>query len=1602
MLSFYRPGEKPPLTFLSSLHSKTASPPSMTIPTSLSSTASTALNSTLPPISSSATVVSPSNSLFDRHRTKERKKKYTLNSYLALSFDAAEESISADASASSNRRKQQLLGSSPSTVSSSGNNKQSPLQLMKSRSRASLFRSHSGESSTPSRRLNNKKEKSKEESGNGRPQSYFYSTSDLPSTHEQHLIHSPYYRALFGNTAALPPTTHPVEASLSASKSFDKGPGETAVSLVTMDTSYSKSRSYSHDEMSCDSPIGTGSGGGGGAEGGYPSTCSESSCTSSSSSDEEQPPQPQQQSQRDRQLLLLRRSSSFSSSLSPNSTTTNSHPQIILKRNNSHSTSNHNLRRALYNSAIKKQLSTDEVSFERRKETTETTKDFEEKKRTMSGDSEDGSSEDTYLSDAMNRSWPNLHQPDLMIDVSSLNSSSSSFDSDSSPVITVNEIPSIKNYDEEYPQLKSPKTASMLLLEEKYPNSPRLTPLSSPTSLSTTTSVTSAPTIFSPPASTSSTIPLFSPSNHLKNRRSPRETPSSAIKKRILGSGSVIDIGEHDDDEDDEEGVTTYPTITTSFSSPFFSPTGSSATSSTNGLSSPFLQDVSSTFSFFSPPPSVIPALALSCSLSSPSFPSYHYGSTVAAPSASLSSSFMKVVSPPSTSTSSPLLSRLISTENDKMIMSRSHSEDSNNVKDDIQQPEIDRKCVLTLKKELKSEEEDATSSPTYRMIQGSQQNQQQKNTNTTMSSSLLQASFSSPSATTSTTVHTTSTPPSATKILIDKVKISRFIYNRLIAVDREELEREEREKKANRRWDDPDTDDDEEEGVEEDEKNKNQQQSNTFLQQFSDLLGEYSSQLHFNSTTLLSKKEKKFFLFQNQYFYPSIISLSSPSTPSSSPSRMLKDRKKKEKKQNSFLLFQEIDFLWFHKLIINYLSDDSSHLSIFQHLLDDDSQKRLKTPPSSPPRSSLKGGEKRKKEVASQADLRMGDGDIEEKREGLNEPYLSGSDRLNENLHRICQVLISSKFYYYCLSQLPFEDLRFQSKLYEFIKILYVKIHENDVRQYYEKEGMEALTTTLEEEEEEGAEDEETKEPFVNRLIDRTKTMSLDESNTTVSTNPPLQSIKKEQSILREIPFSLLEALYLVSHERYQRCSVASQQSYENELDVNFIAQKGLLTVSSVSSGGSSTSSSVASHVGSSLSMHYSLNSIVSSKDERSPYRINDSNYYLLECLRFFLKYEFEYCIYRLYNGIYDLTLVINALSIVKYLSLVIMEELKCYGTRLGNTSELSENNIMLTSLLDIVESILLFYQCILLEVQLIESGMEGEGEGEGGDDEGGDVTRLLKKVKCLLYSTTIGGGCSQNSYNILYFFFSFLLKNWKTLNNSSNNSSTTSDDEDNKVSLNYAQEILFIKLFELLLSYISPENLLFPLSSFHDNNSSAASVSTVAVTSTPVVIHQLSFPKISQDIHQKIFSHISRIFHKLLFSSLTANHHFKVLQTILTFFFSSNCQFLLSYCFNIDFSLCLEQYGLLSDYDDAEGGSGSHAEEKAREERKKNAKKQEAKMFNEQNETRLTQLVTQLRILRNEYWNPTIKTLANQLLDVILYYQMEQFETEDDEFEE
>jgi hypothetical protein len=57
---------------------------------------------------------------------------------------------------------------------------------------------------------------------------------------------------------------------------------------------------------------------------------------------------------------------------------------------------------------------------------------------------------------------------------------------------------------------------------------------------------------------------------------------------------------------------------------------------------------------------------------------------------------------------------------------------------------------------------------------------------------------------------------------------------------------------------------------------------------------------------------------------------------------------------------------------------------------------------------------------------------------------------------------------------------------------------------------------------------------------------------------------------------------------------------------------------------------------------------------------------------------------------------------------------------------------------------------------------------------------------------------------------------------------------------------------------------------------------------------------------------------------------------------------------------------------------------------------------MFNVQNENRLAQLVTQLRILRNEYLNPTIKTLADQLLDVILYYQMEQFENEDDEFEQ
>ncbi len=1584
-------------------------------------------------LASSPPVYQESSVNYEKVRLKERKSKYTVNSYLTLSLDTAEESISfIDPNAANQRtakkKKQVLKSRSPVPFSDA------PTMLGKQKV---LTRGMSTESSNSKGRNNSSSSKG--------DCNYFYKSENLPSTHEQHLIHSPYYRALFGNTAALP-NGEIAESNIQPEvKSFRTLSQDSTDSIISKGNLNSPSSSHKHAPRlrteSHDS-----------------STSTSSSSSSSSSSDDEQEYQ-------------LKRSHSTGSS--------HSHSNTQLKRLNSLSNSNNNLRRALYNASVIRSAGNGAEDEE--------------------DDAEGSKEEKNELACEVSSE---ISLPKLTIDAD------------------VEDHPSLQNYNEEYPVLRSPKTASQLLLESKglspktssndlhsysasggtSPSSSHKTPLppnvspssshKTPLPVVTPSAGKSFPLSLTPPVSATSSssnphktpssalsnkmsiitniqqfmmmTPSNQPSSHTKVARSPRFFEvTSATKKRITSVSTpnnndesvrkVISLNEEGNllkRSESDEGVSfTAPPASSTFS--------------------PFRKELPESFLFS--PPNVIPAIAAQTSMITSSI-------GLASPFMSPSSSFQQLARDNATAeramAASSQAMRSLKTqdsvdptrqitfepcdlegpsaedESDVMLMSKSKSRSDDyeshdeqtlegfiyHVTDLEEHHELINREQLTedLNKEKSSTIPDVlvrNRSPTFKMPP-----ELEINGPDTIPPLMRQPSFQD-----------------TTKFIVDKVKVSRFIFNKIVAdaIPKAPIAVQTRVK----RWDDPDSDSEEEEDVP-------PADDVSFMTQLNELVDEYHSQLNLTLSIIQQKQEKKFFLFEHQYYHPLLLHQQSRGGAKNRKELTKKEAKEEKAKQKeSLLAFEDVDFLWFHKLIANYLQEENVHY--FDIL------------------SSLSEGTNNNNDN----DEEENDHDHEENDE----------ESLNHNLHKICQYLISSHFYYHLISLLPNEDQRFSSKIYELIKILYVQIHQNDMKYYESIEG--GGTSELHR--------EKIKLKYLKNLVDRNHlrpTGSVTNTPTaaggvvscpsydsseggSVEFKGPYQCQSSDSCdtmmsytscegdlTYREIPLLMLESVYLVCQERYSRCLTSSKQSYEQELDVNFIAQKGFLSISSTvhhyqhplhhQSNDSSTSfpwantttttssssvpsspssSSLNDHIHASLTTHYSLHSIMQgSKEERQPFRINDSDYYLLELMKYIIKYEYEYMISRLYNGIYDITLVIKNMMIMKYLCLGVMELMKCYGNRLGLTSELVEYPQLLQQLLDVMEALIFFYHTILFELECIENNLITDEEDDDEDDEDEDdeeggggkeidhyVVILLQKVYILLSSTV---NSHLNSNNLFYLVLHFIQNQWKH----SNTKPEDGADDSSIERKNYAQEILYIKLFELLLHYLPPERIIFPNVSMYDQISTAlppttvpttqppsstksATTSMTKTTTTPII----TLPSLTMNVYHKLLIFIKQIFYKIILS-LDYQHHFKTIQTIFTFFFNQQSLLLYQYCFPIDFSFFLEElktptppappptlntpptsvatattsstFTFPSTPSMNINGTTTISTTTTMQ-RHYQQKLKETKLFNEHNEERLQLLVEKLRVLRSEYWNPMIKNVANQLLDLI-FYQMEQLE--------
>jgi hypothetical protein len=171
-------------------------------------------------------------------------------------------------------------------------------------------------------------------------------------------------------------------------------------------------------------------------------------------------------------------------------------------------------------------------------------------------------------------------------------------------------------------------------------------------------------------------------------------------------------------------------------------------------------------------------------------------------------------------------------------------------------------------------------------------------------------------------------------------------------------------------------------------------------------------------------------------------------------------------------------------------------------------------------------------------------------------------------------------------------------------------------------------------------------------------------------------------------VKFVFLESLVVATSDRKTRCVESTKLSFNGEVDVNFLAQRGLLSLSiqhppKCNDRQESADAAIQSHLQQMVELNYSLNSIISAKEERQPFRVNDSDYYMIEMMKFMLRNESERLVARIFHGQYEIREIMTNLISLKYWFLAISNMFESYGNRLGNTSELIENNFLLNSLL-------------------------------------------------------------------------------------------------------------------------------------------------------------------------------------------------------------------------------------------------------------------------------------------------------------------------------
>jgi hypothetical protein len=565
-----------------------------------------------------------------------------------------------------------------------------------------------------------------------------------------------------------------------------------------------------------------------------------------------------------------------------------------------------------------------------------------------------------------------------------------------------------------------------------------------------------------------------------------------------------------------------------------------------------------------------------------------------------------------------------------------------------------------------------------------------------------------------------------------------------------------------------------------------------------------------------------------------------------------------------------------------------------------------------------------------------------------INQEYFSlPEEERNQHLQYselLLHHLIKKGFYFDLTNALTVEDDRFDSTRLELLKIIYESSphllyldpeDEEEDKEDSAQQDKRSISSSGSNDEDDKSnsdtddEDEDKSHKVIRSPSTSSSVSSHDNDDKGVTSSSEVKSISSSEI---EIPVRqiIANAVEHACSDRWQRCWNSTYFATCSELDSNFLAKRGF-TQQVVDQ-----SKALAA-----AELDYSLHAIVKSSDERPPYKVWDHDRNVIELMKHMIKREVKSCLNRLVNQEEDRRIWLRSTACLRSLCHSHQYMLRCYGHRLGQTSELVENQRLLTLLLDVLEGLLIWDFTLKVEYLALSSKDEDHLEDLSFDAIRSFFVFIQRRwrLSCEMNTTyTTYGGNGEND------------------NKRSSNRLDSADDEDVTSPLNYAQEIAMAKSLEVILIFARVIN------AWNEDEDVDDSAEQIENGLKHCSTHGLSkdrecflksFNQLRQNSTKKKLTEVlmHRCIHKFI-TILSKSDHVKLIQNVLAII--QNASLLDNFFFGNVF---------------------------------------------DRNESRLCELVETLRTLRCRHWNPAIQNNSSICLDLII--ERMNREEENDEYD-